>query len=456
MTEGAEEQPGNRPPGMHAGQATEPEEGEAAEPARDGGRHRAGGHDHPPEELTPVDDYLASILETIGPLPAITLQLLDAHGCLLVEDMIAPVELPSFDNSAMDGYAVRHADVAEASPEQPVVLPVVGDIPAGDTQARMIAPGMTARIMTGAALPAGADAVVPVEWTDGGVVRVTIRQAAEVGQHVRRRGDDVQSGERILTAGTWLGAAQVGLLAAIGADRVLVRPRPRVVVLSTGSELVDPGDPIASGQIYDANSHTLAAAATEAGAIAYRVGIVPDDPATLTETIDDQLVRADLVITSGGVSVGAYDVVKEVLSQLGTVRFDRLAMQPGMPQGFGTIGPDDTPIFTLPGNPVSAYVSFEVFVRPVIRTLLDQEPIHRATVKATCTEAFSSPPGKRQYARARLDQSGDRAEVRPVGGPGSHLLRNLAQANAFIVVPEEVVEVSAGEEVDVMVLDPHS
>jgi molybdopterin molybdotransferase len=356
----------------------------------------------------------------------------------------------------MDGYAVRHADVADASPENPVVLPVVGDIPAGDTQARMIASGMTARIMTGAAMPAGADAVVPVEWTDGGVARVTIRQAPEVGQHVRRRGDDVQSGERILVAGTWLGAPQVGLLAAIGADRVLVRPRPRVVVLSTGSELVDPGDPIASGQIYDANSHTLAAAATEAGAIAYRVGIVPDDPATLTETIDDQLVRADLVITSGGVSVGAYDVVKEVLSQLGTVRFDRLAMQPGMPQGFGTIGPDETPIFTLPGNPVSAYVSFEVFVRPVIRTLLDQEPIHRATVKAMCTEGFSSPPGKRQYARARLDQSGDWAEVRPVGGPGSHLLRSLAQANALIVVPEEVVEVSAGDEVDVMVLDPRS
>jgi molybdopterin molybdotransferase len=456
MIEGAGEPPGSRPPGLNDAPVTAPEEAAVAEPVQDGGRHRAGGHDHPSDGLTTVDDYLATILETVGPLPAINLQLLDAHGCLLVEDMIAPVELPSFDNSAMDGYAVRHGDVADASPENPVVLPVVGDIPAGDTQARMIASGMTARIMTGAAMPTGADAVVPVEWTDGGVARVTIRQAPEVGQHIRRRGDDVESGERILTAGTWLGAPQVGLLAAIGADRVLVRPRPRVVVLSTGSELVDPGNPIASGQIYDANSHTLAAAATEAGAIAYRVGIVPDDPAMLTETIDDQLVRADLVITSGGVSVGAYDVVKEVLSQLGTVRFDRLAMQPGMPQGFGTIGPDETPIFTLPGNPVSAYVSFEVFVRPVIRTLLDQEPIQRATVKAMCTEAFSSPPGKRQYARARLDQSGDWAEVRPVGGPGSHLLRNLAQANALIVVPEEVVEVSAGDEVDVMVLDPRS
>lgn len=456
MTEGTEEPPGSRPPETHSAPATEPQTEVAAEPTPDGGRHRAGGHDHPSDGLTPVDDYLAMILETVGPLPAINLQLLDAHGCLLVEDMIAPVELPSFDNSAMDGYAVRHADVADASSEKPVVLPVVGDIPAGDTQARMIAPGMTARIMTGAAMPAGADAVVPVEWTDGGVARVTIRQAPEVGQHVRRRGDDVQAGDRILTAGTWLGAPQVGLLAAIGADRVLVRPRPRVVVLSTGSELVDPGDQIASGQIYDANSHTLAAAATEAGAIAYRVGIVPDDPALLTETIDDQLVRADLVVTSGGVSVGAYDVVKEVLSQLGTVRFDRLAMQPGMPQGFGTIGPDETPIFTLPGNPVSAYVSFEVLVRPVIRTLLDQAPIHRAVVKATCTEGFSSPPGRRQYARAGLDQSGDRAEVRPVGGPGSHLLRSLAHANALIVVPEEVVEVNAGDEVDVMVLDPRS
>ena len=405
--------------------------------------------------MTPVsvDDYLAKILASVGPLPAINLQLLDAHGCLLVEDVIAPVDLPSFDNSAMDGYAVRHADVADASAEKPVVLPVVGDIPAGDTQARMIAPGLTVRIMTGAAVPAGADAIVPVEWTDGGVAKVTINRAPGLGQHVRRRGDDVRSAERILTAGTRLGAPQVGLLAATGADRALVRPRPRVVVLSTGTELVDPGGQLASGQIYDANSYTLASAASEAGAIAYRVGIVADDPALLTETIDDQLVRADLMVTSGGVSAGAYDVVKEVLSQLGTVSFERVAMQPGMPQGFGTIGPDETPIFTLPGNPVSAYVSFEVFVRPVIRTLLGQEPIHRPMMRATCTEALSAPPGRRQYRRGKLDQSSRPPSVRPVGGSGSHLLGNLALANALIVVGEDVTDVEPGDEVDVMILD---
>jgi molybdopterin molybdotransferase len=400
-----------------------------------------------------VDEHLADVLRGVGLLPALDLQLLDAHGCALVDDVIAPVDLPSFDNSAMDGYVVRLDDVAHATADSPVVLPVVGDIPAGDTKARMIAPGMCARIMTGAAVPAGADAVIPVEWTDGGIATVKISRAPERGQHIRRRAGDVKAGETILKSGTVLGAPHVGLLAAVGKDRVTVRPRPRLVVLSTGSELVDPGGSIAAGQVYDANSHTLAAAAVEAGAIAYRVGIVPDDPARLRDTIEDQLIRADVLITSGGVSVGAYDVVKEVLSGIGAVTFDRVAMQPGMPQGFGTIGPDDTPIFTLPGNPVSAYIGFEIFVRPVIRTMLGREPIHRPVVRATCTEALDSPEGKRQYARGWLDTAGESSTVRPVGGPGSHLMGDLAQANGLIIVPEDVTHVSAGEEVDVLVLE---
>ena len=218
--------------------------------------------------------------------------------------------------------------------------------------------------------------------------------------------------------------------------------------MSTGSELVEPGEPIAGGKIPDSNSFMLAAAANAAGAIAYRIGFVPDEPKTLITTIEDQLIRADLVITTGGVSVGAYDVVKEALGRMGTVSFDRVAMQPGMPQGFGTIGPDSTPIFTLPGNPVSAFVSFEMFVRPVLRRMQALEPLHRPTVRAVLKDAVQSPAGKRQFLRGDLGVEDGRYVVGPVGGPGSHLLAGLANANCLIVVPEETTHVAAGDAVD--------
>jgi molybdopterin molybdotransferase len=312
---------------------------------------------------------------------------------------------------------------------------------------------MSVRIMTGAPVPPGAEAVVPLEWTDGGLASVSITQAPEAGNAVRRRGEDVTAGRTVLEAGTRLGPGQLGLLAAVGRDRVLVRPRPRVVIISTGSELVEPGSPTEPGQIHESNSYILTTAAREAGALAFRGGIVPDDDRSLMNAIEDQLIRADLVLTSGGVSVGAYDVVKEVLSRLGTVQFGTVAMQPGKPQGYGTIGPDSTPIITLPGNPVSSYVSFEVFGRPVIRRMLGVEPRHRPTVRAGCQDALESPEGKRQYARAWLDVVDGRYVVRPVGGAGSHLVRNLAHSNALVVVPEDVTEVPAGGTVEVMVLE---
>ena len=404
-------------------------------------------------DLTPVDDHLAKILAAVEPLPPLELQLLDAHGCVLVEDVTARGSLPGFDNSAMDGYAVRADDVATASPSAPVRLPVVGDIAAGSTALYAVHPGACVRIMTGAPVPPGTDAVVPVEATDGGIATVTITASASRGAHIRRAGEDVQAGEVVLTAGTRLGAPQVGLLAAVGHDRVWARPRPRVVVVSTGSELVDPGTRLGPGKIIDSNSFLLTLAAREAGAIAYRVGIVPDDPRHLLDTLEDQLIRADAVVTSGGVSVGAYDVVKEVLSRLGTVSFSRVAMQPGMPQGFGTIGPDATPIFGLPGNPVSAFVSFEVFVRPAVRRMLSVEPLHRPVARAVTTDRLHAPAGKRQYARARFEQRAGRGVVTLVGGPGSHLLGSLAQANALIVVPEDVTDVPAGADVEVMLLE---
>ena len=403
--------------------------------------------------LITVAEHLARVLSVVQPLAPLQLGLMDAHGCVLTEDVVAPAPLPAFDNSSMDGYAVRAADVAAAREGSPVVLPVTGDVAAGPASPLRVQPGVCVRIMTGAMMPAGADAVVPVEWTDGGVAQVAISRAPAVGANVRGIGEDVAAGETVLTDGTYLGAVQVGLAAAVGRSRVLVRPRPRVVVVSTGSELTEAGQPLTPGRIYDSNSLALTAAAIEAGAIAYRVGIVPDDPRRLAATLEDQLVRADLLVTSGGVSVGAYDVVKEVLSRLGTVGFDKVAMQPGMPQGFGTIGPDSTPVFGLPGNPVSALVSFEAFVRPALRKMLGATPIERPKVRAVTTKALTSSPGKRSFLRVALEVKKGAYVVTPVSGPGSHLLAGLSRANALAVIPEDVEKVPVGEPVDVLVLE---
>ncbi|MFC4033717.1 gephyrin-like molybdotransferase Glp [Streptomyces polygonati] len=438
---------------------------------------------HGADRLWSVTEHLESILGRLAPLDPIELQLLDAQGCVLVEDVTVPVALPPFENSSMDGYAVRVADTRVATAEHPAVLNVIGDVAAGGGKLPTVGPGQAARIMTGAPIPPGAEAVVPVEWTDGGsgggaATRMTAHSvdpsgaAGEVRVHrpakdrlfVRARGSDAAAGELALPAGTVLGPPQIGLLAAIGRGTVTVRPRPRVVVLSTGSELVQPGEPLAPGRIHDSNSFALTAAARAAGAIAYRVGAVTDEAETLRATIEDQLIRADVIVTSGGVSVGAYDVVKEALSSLGDsfggdarsagghVEFRKLAMQPGKPQGFGRIGPARTPLLALPGNPVSAYVSFELFVRPVIRTLMGLDDVHREVVQAVCVAAIDrSPEGRRQFLRGHYDRM--TGTVTPVGGAGSHLVKALAYADALIVVPEAVTSVEAGQEVDVVLLD---
>lgn len=406
-----------------------------------------GTTDHGP---IPVADHLARILEVIEPLPAFPQTLLEAAGLPIAEDVHAEVSLPPFDNSAMDGYAVHLDDVRGASEESPVTLPVVGEIGAGQANLLALSTSVAAKIMTGAPIPRGADAVVPYEWTDRGVARVVIRKAPEPGQHIRRAGEDVTRGDLLIRSGTVLGPRQLGLLASVGRRTVLARPRPRVVVLSTGSELRDPGTELGHDSIYDGNSYLLAAAAQAAGATAYRVGIVPDQPAAFLDALRDQLVRADLVVTSGGVSQGDYDVVKEALAPLGTVWFGGVRMQPGKPQGFGFVG-DRTPIFTLPGNPVSAYISFQTFVLPGLRRLMGREPEIRPTVDAELLEPIGrSPAGRQQYARGRWSEDGT---VVPVGGHGSHLMGGLAESNALIVVPEEATEVPAGSTVQVLRLD---
>ena len=408
-----------------------------------------------PDGLRTMEDHRAYLLSCVTELPAFGQQLLDAVDLPICEDVVSPISLPGFDNTAMDGYAVRAQDVASASAESPVRLPVVGEVPAGQPAPHRLSPGTAMKIMTGAPIPPGADAVVAYEATNRGAADVEIYAASEVGQHIRRTGEDVTAGQRVLREGDQLGPRSIGLLAAVGRDKVLVRPRPRVVVIATGSELVGPGQQLPSEyQIYDSNSYLLAAAARAAGAQVFRVGMVSDDPEKVRELIMDQLVRADLILTTGGVSQGDYDVVKAVMPDLGATEFVQVAMQPGKPQGFGLIGDDRIPMIMLPGNPVSAFVSFEAFARPVIRKLMGVTPYARSSVKARATHAMSSLLSRRQLARGIIthDDDGNRL-VSLAGGHGSHLIGDLARSNALVVLPEETDLVAAGDQVEVWLLN---
>jgi molybdopterin molybdotransferase len=248
----------------------------------------------------------------------------------------------------------------------------------------------------------------------------------------------------VLSAGTVIGAAQVGLLVAVGRRNVLVRPKPRVVVISVGSELVDPGRDVGPGQVADASSYAIAAAVREAGAIAFHAGIVPDDPRRLTDVVEDHLIQADVVLLSGGLRGGSYDVVRDVLGRLGSVAFDELAMDPAGEQAFGVIGPERTPVFAVPGDPVAALVSFEVFVRPALRRMLGTATVGRPHVSAVATEAFASPAGRRQFVRVRVERSADRWVVTPTARSSSDLLTGLAAANGLAIVPDDVTDVAAG------------
>ncbi|GAA3640551.1 molybdotransferase-like divisome protein Glp [Microlunatus ginsengisoli] len=404
-----------------------------------------------------VDDHRDYLLSMVAELPPFRQQLLDVIDLSICEDVVAGLNLPGFDNSAMDGYAVLAADVERASAGEPVVLPVVGEIAAGQAAPHPLAPGTAMKIMTGAPVPEGADAIVPYENTDRGDVDVTIVAASEYGQHIRRVGEDVAAGSVIYRAGDQLGPRDISLLAAMGIDAVMVRPRPRVVVISTGSELAEPGYLRESEhQIYDSNSFLLAAACRAAGAQVYRVGRVGDDPDAVKEVITDQLIRADLILTTGGVSQGDYDVIKQVMPELGRTDFAAVAMQPGKPQGFGLIGEDEVPIIMMPGNPVSAFVSFEVFVRPVLRKMMGSTPYVRTELHCRAAHAMPSIVGKRQFARGHVSVGEDgHRQVSLVGGHGSHLLGDLARANALVVLPEDTDLVGVGDEVSVWMLADH-
>ncbi|WP_092628983.1 gephyrin-like molybdotransferase Glp [Actinopolyspora mzabensis] len=412
---------------------------------------RGVGHTTDTSTLLPVDEYRERISNLLAATRVRDRALDECLGLALAEDVTAPIPLPPFDNSAMDGYAVRAADVADADSQHPVTLPVIADIPAGRVDVPPLETGTAHRIMTGAQLPPGAEAVVPVELTDGGTEHVTVHRAVPEGSNLRRAGEDVAAGQVVLERGQTLGAAQLGLAAAVGSAELPVRRAPRVLVLSTGSELIEPGTELLPGQIYESNGTMLAAAVRQCGGEARLLRFVPDDVSELHAALEPHLAETDLILTSGGVSAGAYEVVKDALADSG-VRFDKVAIQPGMPQGSGHYEAAGyrVPVVTLPGNPVSSIVSFEVFVRPALRRAGGHRATRRPHRRVTLTETLRSPSGKRQYRRGGFDPETDTVTTR--GGAGSHLLSGMAAADCLLELPEETTEVTAGSTVDIWLL----
>ena len=388
-----------------------------------------------------LEEHRAAILSLVAPLPPVAVPVAGALGLVLAEPVTAVVDLPGFDNSAMDGYAVRAEDLVGASRESPVVLPVAGDVAAGDTVRHVLEPGHSLRIMTGAPMPEGADAVVPVELSDGGAQQVSLHLAPEAGRSVRRRGEDVRTGDTLLPAGTRLGPGHLALAAAANVGMLVVHRRPRVLVVSTGDELVPPGSPLEHGQIVDSNRLMLAALVEAAGCGVAASVHVRDDATSVSELFTDLPGDPDLVVTSGGVSMGVYDTVKEVLLATRTVEFVKVAMRPGMPQGCGVVGPHRTPVVTLPGNPVSSFASFHVFVLPALRRLAGLDPDADGSFEAVADAAWSAAPGKVELTRV-VETKG---RVRPSGGQGSHVLGALAGATALALVPADVAAVEPGD-----------
>lgn len=392
----------------------------------------------------------------VAPRP-VRVPIAEAQGLMCAEEVVTERPMPGFDQAAIDGYAVRSVDISTAGDGNDVVLPVMGVIEAGSRTPTRLQPNQAARIQTGAPMPTLADAVLPLRWTDGGQTRVAALRGVRSGAYVRRAGDDVQPGDVAVRAGAVIGPAQVGLLAAVGRERVLVHPKPRVSVLSVGGELVDISRTPGNGQVYDVNSYALAAAARDAGAEATRVGIVSTDPKELREVVESQLGRSEVVVISGAVGGAAAENLRTVLSQLGSMEVTRIAMHPGSVQGFGQLGPEGVPTFLLPANPVSALVVFEVMVRPLIRLALGKRQPMRRMTRARTLAPITSVTGRTGFLRGQLLRDHDTGDylVEAIGeapGGSSHLLASLAEANCLVVVPSDVAEVRSGESVDVAFL----
>jgi molybdopterin molybdotransferase len=404
---------------------------------------RAHVHDHDSGEgLIPLEQARARMLGRVEPLPPQRRLLHEAHGCVTVSDLASPIDLPSFPSSAMDGFAIRAADVAGAAPDRPVPLRIAGRVQMGRLPEGPVGPGEAAAIPTGGPIPDGADCVMPIEACVVEDQRVLVLQDSSPGTFVRPAGEDLRAGEMLVPAGHRLMAPELGLLAAAGIAEVEVRPRARVLVVSTGDELVPPGEPAAYGRVHDANAFTLYGQIREAGAVPHAAGIVPDDPVSLMEAIVTNLDRADAIVSSGGVSVGERDPVKAAFGGRGEVEFMEVAMQPGKPQAFGVV--EGRPFFGLPGNPVSVFVSFEVFVRPALLQMMGRRD-RRPEVDATLETDISGPRGKTQFARVRVRRDGDRWLAASTGGRQSNLLSTVARANGLAVIPVGIETLRRGE-----------
>ena len=427
-----------------------------------------------------VEDHLTLVTAAaVAPRP-VRVAISESQGLMCAEEVVTELPMPGFDQAAIDGYAVRAVDVGLAGtiapddiedfdtagaelvdlePNEPMIvsLPVVGEMEPGTRTPTRLQPHQAVRVETGAPMPTLADAVVPLRWTDGGEQKVKIGHAVESGDYVRRVGDDVQPGDVAVRSGSIIGPAQVGLLAAVGQSRVMVHPRPRLSVISVGSELVDIDRTPGPGQIYDVNSYALAAAARDAGADVNRVGIAEREASRMREVVEAQLIRSEIVVICGAVGGSASRAIADALADLGDLEIVRVAMHPGSVQDFGRLGRDEVPTFLLPANPVSALVTFEVMVRPLIRIALGKRQPMRRVIKARTIGPIASVQGRKGYLRGQLmrdERSGDYL-VQVLGASptgSSHLLAELAEANCLIMVDPEVDELGTGDEVDVAFL----
>jgi molybdopterin molybdotransferase len=406
-------------------------------------------HDHDSGEgLVSVEEARERVLSQVAPLAPLQLPLTEAYGCVLAEDVVSTHDLPVFASSAMDGFAVRAADVSSASGSSAVELKIAGRAMIGKRPEATVGGGEAVQIATGAPIPAGADAIVPVENAEaiGEVVRVF--EAPAVGAHVRPAGEDAKQGDVLIAAGTRIGPPELGLLANSGHPHPIVHPRPRVVVLSTGDELIPPTESPGFGQIRDSNAYTIFGALRDAGAMPVMAGIVPDDVEALKESVFSYLIQADAFVSSGGVSVGERDVVKAAFFRRGEIDFFKVAMQPGMPQGFGQI--EGKPYWGLPGNPVSVFVSFEIFVRPAILKMMGRTQVRRPEVTATLSRDVAGPKGKMQYARVDVKRGSAGWTAEPTGARGSNLISTVSRANGLAMIPPGIDLAPAGSQVRVM------
>ncbi len=398
-----------------------------------------------------VEEALETILGKVPILEAEECDLLDAVDRVLAEDVVSDTDIPPFDNSAMDGYAVIAADVSDTSESEPVELVVVEDVAAGYVAEAEVTPGTAIRIMTGAPMPRGADSVVMVEYTQANEDKVRVSRPVKAGENVRYRGEDVSAKDTVLKSGDVLRAAQIGLLAAVGRARVKAIRRPVIGILSTGDEVVDLDAPLAPGKIRNSNSYSLAAQVIAAGAIPARLGIALDTEEDVVAKIGNGL-ECDALITTGGVSVGDYDMVKIVLERLGKMVFWKVAMRPGQPLAFGLIS--GTPVFGLPGNPTSSMVSFEQFVRPSIRKMSGRTGLGRVEVEAILEEDIKKKPDRRYFMRAVVEQRDGVYYAQLAGPQGSGMLRPIASADGLLVLPEDATQIKAGEKATVQLLHP--